>query len=187
MAQILADYVAHQNPPHPPLEYGEIEALIDALRDPEIGTDHEMAVRLTAIHQGTAPGSIPRIAWISEIAQPPDRPQSPDRPQFAGAAPLECPPKPRGTVDPTDPTNDAKFHFFGDCPDCPDTLAVANMPVGISLDSRTDIIVVQLCARLTNPGIAQNLIFDEIIYRMQVYPFNNPATRPPPPPAVDST
>ena len=150
MAQIIADYVANQSGT---LAYPEIQALGTVLRDPEIGVDNAMAIRLTALHQDAAAGSTPTIPWVASIPL--------GDPAVAAALAAGCPPR------------DGRFDFFGEEGNTP------TLPDGITLDGGADLVVTQLCVRLTNPGIAQNVLFDEIIFRARAVPFNAPATRPP--------
>ena len=152
MAAVITDYVSNQSAT--PLAYPEIEALGRVLRGPEIGTENAMVVRLTALHQAAAAGSTATIPWVESIPFG-------DDPSVTNALATNCPPR------------DGRFDFFGDEGDTPD------LPDGITLDGGADVIVAQLCVRLTNPGIAQNALFDRIIYRASATPFNQPATRPP--------
>lgn len=152
MAQVIADYVANQSAT--PLAYPEIQALGRVLRDPEIGVEHAMAVRLTALHQAAAAGSTATIPWVESIPFG-------DDPTVTAALAADCPPR------------DGRFDFFGEEGSTP------SLPDGITLDGGADVIVAQLCVRLTNPGLAQNALFDEVIYRASATPFNQPATRPP--------
>ena len=149
MAQIVADYVANQ----PTLAYPEIQALGRVLRGPEIGADNAMAIRLTALHQDAGAGEAPEIPWVASIPL--------GDPAVANALAARCPPR------------DGRFDFFGEEGNTP------TLPDGITLDGGADVIVTQLCVRLTNPGIAQNALFDEVIYRARTMSFNAPATRPP--------
>ena len=71
------------------------------------------------------------------------------------------------------PPRDGRFDFFGEEGNTP------ALPDGLTLDGGADIIVAQLCVQLTNPGVAQNALFDAVIYRARAIPFNAPATRPP--------
>ena len=150
MAQIIADYVANQSGT---LAYPEIQALGTVLRGPEIGADNAMVVRLTALHQDTAAGSTPTIPWVASIPL--------GDPAVANALAARCPPR------------DGRFDFFGEEGNAP------ALPDGITLEGGADVLVAQLCVRLTNPGIAQNALFDEVIYQARAIPFNSPATRPP--------
>ena len=150
MAQVIADYVANQSGT---LAYPEIQALGRVLRGPEIGADNAMVVRLTALHQDPGVGETPEIPWVASIPL--------GDPVAANALVARCPPR------------DGRFDFFGDEGNAP------TLPDGITLDGGADILVAQLCVRLTNPGIAQNALFDEVIYRARAIPFTSPATRPP--------
>ena len=150
MAQIIADYVANQSGT---LAYPEVQALGRALRGPEIGAENAMVVRLTALHQENAAGSTPTIPWVTSIPLG-------DSAVANGLAAL-CPPR------------DGRFDFFGEEGNTP------ALPDGLTLDGGADIIVAQLCVQLTNPGVAQNALFDAVIYRASAIPFNAPATRPP--------
>ncbi len=151
MAQVIADYVANQSAT--PLAYPEIQALGGVLRDPEIGTENAMVVRLTALHQAAAAGSASTIPWVVSVPLGDST--------VTNALDADCPPR------------DGTFDFFGEEGNTP------TLPDGITLDGGADVVVAQLCVRLTNPGIAQNALFDEVIYRMRAIPFNQPATRPP--------
>ena len=150
MAQIIADYVATQSGT---LEYPEIQALGRVLRGPEIGADNAMVVRLTALHQGPGVGETPEIPWVTSVPL--------GDPTVANALVARCPPR------------DGRFDFFGEEGNTP------ALPDGITLDGGADVLVAQLCVRLTNPGIAQNTLFDEVIYQARAIPFTSPATRPP--------
>ena len=153
MAQIIAEYVANQVETGRTLAYPEIQALGGELRGPEIGAENAAAVRLTALHQAAAAGSNPTIPWVTSIPL--------GDPTVANTLAARCPPR------------DGTFDFFGDEGNAP------TLPDGITLDGGADVVVAQLCVRLTNPGIAQNTLFDEVIYRARVIPFSSPATRPP--------
>lgn len=150
MAQIIGDYVANQSGT---LAYPEIQALGRVLRGPEIGADNAMVVRLTALHQAAAAGSTPTIPWVTSIPLGDST--------ITNTLAARCPPR------------DGRFDFFGEEGNTP------TLPDGITLDGGADFVVTQLCVRLTNPGIAQNALFDEVIYRARTVPFNSPATRPP--------
>ena len=151
MAAVITDYVSNQSAT--PLEYSEIEALGGVLRGPEIGAENAMVVRLTALHQDTAAGSTATIPWVVSVPF--------GNSTVTNALTARCPPR------------DGRFDFFGEEGGTPD------LPDGITLDGGADVIVAQLCVRLTSPGIAQNALFDEVIYRASATPFNQPATRPP--------
>ena len=153
MAQVIADYVANQYQSGT-AAYPEIQSLARVLRNPEIGVEHAMAVRLTALHQEAADGSTPTIPWVTSIPL--------GDPDAAAALAAGCPPR-----------ADNRFDFFGEEGDTP------TLPDGIALDGGADVIIAQLCVQLTNPGVAQNALFDAIIYRARAIPFNAPATRPP--------
>lgn len=150
MAQIIADYVANQSGT---LAYPEVQALGTVLRGPEIGADNAMVVRLTALHQDDGAGETPEIPWVASIPL--------GDPTVTNQLVARCPPR------------DGRFDFFGEEGNTP------TLPDGITLDGGADVIVTQLCVRLTNPGIAQNALFDEVIYRARTMSFNAPATRPP--------
>ena len=151
MAAVITDYVSNQSAT--PLAYPEIEALGGVLRGPEIGADHAMVVRLTALHQAAAAGSTATIPWVVSVPL--------GDPTVTNALGPNCPPR------------DGRFDFFGEEGSTPD------LPDGITLDGGADVVVAQLCVRLTNPGLAQNALFDQVIYRASATPFNQPATRPP--------
>ena len=152
MAAVITDYVSNQSAT--PLAYPEIEALGGVLRGPEIGAEHAMVVRLTALHQAAAAGSTATIPWVVSVPLGND-------PAVTSALDANCPPR------------DGRFDFFGEEGSTPD------LPDGITLDGGADVVVAQLCVRLTNPGLAQNALFDQVIYRASATPFNQPATRPP--------
>ena len=155
MAQIVAEYSANQPAG---LDWAELRDLGQALRRPQIGAGNVMAIRLTALHQGAAAGSDPTIPWVTSIplGEPPAR---------AAALAGRCPPR------------DGRYDYFGEEGDRP------NLPAGLDGLAGEDVVVVQLCVELQDPGIAQNALFDEVIYRMAARPFVQPATRPPAAPA----
>ena len=154
LAQVLADYVANQV--DPPLAYGQVEALAEAMRPTEIGTEHALVVRLTALHQ-PAGGTTATIPWVDVLTY--------GDADVASALAAAC------------PSRDGRFHLFGEEGQVP------ALPTGLALAAGDDVVVAQICARLTDPGIAQSVLFDEVIYRIRVLPFNEPQTRPPPAPA----
>ena len=71
------------------------------------------------------------------------------------------------------PPRDGRFDFFGEEGNTP------GLPDGITLDGGADILIALVCVRLTNPGIVQSALYDEVIYRTSALPFNSPTTRPP--------
>ena len=155
VAQLIGDYVAHQANPHPPLSFPEIRAFGEALRGPEIGSENAMVVRLTALHQGTGAGSTPTIPWVQSIGY--------GDPAVANGLAARCPPRePPGA-----------FPSFGEEGNAP------VLPDGLTLEGGADLVTAQVCVRLLDPGIAQNALFDETIYRIFATPFRHPATRPP--------
>lgn len=155
MAWIVAEYAANQPGG---LDWNELRSLGEALRRPQIGGGNTLVIRLTALHQGAAAGSAPTIPWVTEIPLGENAAQAATR-----VGP--CPPRNRG------------YDHFGEEGERP------VLPAGIDNLAGEDLVVVQLCARLENPGIAQNTLFDEVIYRVAAMPFVQPATRPPAAPA----
>ena len=151
MAQIVADYAANQPGG---LDWTELRSLGEGLRRPQIGAGNVMAIRLTALHQGAAAGSIPTIPWVASIPLGENR-------IGADALAGRCPPR------------DGRYDYFGEAGSRP------TLPQGIGNLAGEDVVVVQLCVELEDPGIAQNALFDEVIYRMAAMPFVQPATRPP--------
>ena len=151
MARIVADYAANQPGG---LDWAELRDLGEALRKQQIGSGNVMVVRLTALHQGAAAGDTPTIPWVTSIPLGENR---------AGAAALagRCPPR------------DGRYDYFGEQGNAP------TLPAGIGSLAGEDLVVAQLCVALENPGIAQNALFDEVIYRMAAMPFVQPETRPP--------
>lgn len=169
LATLVAEYIAHQDAG---AEHSEIRALISATRAAEVGTsDHGLTARLTALHQADE-DSPTKIGWVEHV-------------KFKGGEGnrwneenMDCPL----------PEDRDKFRWFGDEGTDGDTLADASMPEepNDSLNGEADVIVVQLCVTLTNPGIAQNALFDHIIYRIAARPFDAPDTRPPAKPTRES-
>lgn len=151
MAQIVADYAANQPGG---LDWTELRSLGESLRRPQIGAGNVMAIRLTALHQGAAAGSTPTIPWVTSIPLGENR-------TGADALAGGCPPR------------DGRYDYFGEAGSRP------VLPAGIGNLAGEDVVVVQLCVELEDPGIAQNALFDEVIYRMAAMPFVQPATRPP--------
>lgn len=151
MAQIVAEYAANQPGG---LDWSELRSLGEVLRRPQIGGGNTMVLRMTALHQSDAAGSAPTIPWVTSI---------PLGENAAEAAALagRCPPPNRGYDD------------FGEAGERP------TLPAGITSLAGEDLVVVQLCVKLENPGLAQNALFDEVIYRAAAMPFVQPATRPP--------
>lgn len=151
MAQIVAEYAANQPAG---LDWTELRSLGEALRRPQIGGGNTMALRLTALHQGAAAGSTPTIPWVTSIPLG-------ENPATANALADDCPPRGRG------------YDHFGEEGDRP------ALPAGIDSLAGEDLVVVQLCVQLENPGFVQNTWFEEVIYRAAAMPFVQPATRPP--------